>query len=108
MPTDEPAGIGLQQAIEAVRADLLAARASGEHADVRFPVDKVTVQLQVVATHEAGGKAGFKVPVVNLELGGSALVTSGQTSTVTVEFGMPVDRHGTPVKVSQGSDQPKR
>jgi hypothetical protein len=81
---------------------------SGEGADILFPVNKVTVQLQVVATREAGGKAGFTVPVVNLELGGSASVTSGQTSTVTVEFGTPVDRHGTPVKVAQGSDQPKR
>lgn len=108
MPTDEPEGMELQQAIESIRSDLLAAQASGENADIRFPVQKVTVQLQVLATHEAGGKAGFKVPVVNLELGGSASVTSGQTSTVTVEFGMPVDRQGTPVKVAQGSDQPKR
>lgn len=108
MPSDKPVGMGLQEAIEAIRSDLLAAQASGVQADLRFPVQKVTVQLQVVATHEAGGKAGFTVPVVNLELGGSASVTSGQTSTVTVEFGVPVDRHGTPMKVAQSSDEAKR
>ena len=67
----EVPGVRLQEAIESIRSDLAAARESGENADVRFPVQSVTVQLQVVATQEAGAKAGFKVPLVNLELGGS-------------------------------------
>jgi hypothetical protein len=104
---DESVGIGLDVAIEQIRADLLRARSAGEGADVRLPVQSVTVQLQVVASKEAGGKAGFKVPFVQLEAGGSGSVSSQRTSTVTVVFGEPVDRHGNPVKVSEGSDQPK-
>lgn len=106
--TGERVGIGLQEAVEAVRADLLAAQASRKDADIQLPLQKVAIQLQVVATHEAGGQAGFRVPFVNFELGGSASITSGQTSTVTVEFGVPLDRHGNPVKIAQGSDSPKR
>ena len=98
----EVPGVGLQEAIESIRADLAAARESGENADVRLPVQSVTVQLQVVATEEAGVKAGFKVPFVNLEAGGSGSVSSAQTSTVTVVLGEPVDRAGRPIKVARG------
>ncbi len=101
-------GIGLEQAITQIRAELLAARVSGEGAAVRLPVESVTVELKVVATKEAGGKAGFKVPFVDLELGGSGSVSSERTSTVTVVFGAPVDQAGNPVKVAHGSDTPKR
>jgi hypothetical protein len=98
-------GMGLDVAIEQIREDLMRARESGEDADVRLPVLSVTVQLQVVASREAGAKGGFRVPFV--ELGGSGSVGSERTSTVTVVFGEPVDRDGNPVKVSEGSDQPK-
>jgi hypothetical protein len=101
-------GIGLEDAISHIRAELLAARVSGEGATVRLPVKSVTVELKVVASKEAGGKAGFKVPFVDLELGASGSVSSERTSTVTVVFGAPVDRDGNPVKVAQGSDTPKR
>lgn len=103
----EVPGVGLQEAIESIRADLAAARESGENADVRLPVQSVTVQLQVVATEEAGVKAGFKVPFVNLEAGGSGSVSSAQTSTVTVVLGEPVDRAGRPIKVAKGSSTSK-
>jgi hypothetical protein len=105
---DESVGIGLDVAIEQIRADLLAARASGEGADLRLPVQSVTVQLQVVAFKEAGTNAGFKVPFVQLEMGGSGSVGSQRTSTVTVVFGEPVDREGNPVKVSDRSDREKQ
>ncbi len=101
-------GIGLADAISQIRAELSAARVADEGAAVRLPVESVTVQLKVVAAREAGGKAGFKVPFVDLELGGSGSVSSERTSTVTVVFGAPVDRDGNPVKVAHGSDIPKR
>lgn len=101
-------GIGLAEAIEQIRVDLLAARVAGEDAAIRLPVESVTVELKVVASKEGGGKAGFKVPFVDLELGGSVTVSSERTSTVTVVFGSPVDRDGSPVKVAQSSDTPKR
>ncbi|MBO3089487.1 hypothetical protein J4038_14505 [Cellulomonas sp. zg-ZUI40] len=51
----------------------------------------MTVELKVVAAKEAGGKAGFKVPFVDVELGGSGSRSSELTSTITVVFGSPVD-----------------
>jgi hypothetical protein len=104
---EDVAGLGLREAIESIRADLLAARESGEDADIRFPVTSVTVELQVVATKAGGGKGGFKVPFVHLELGAEASRTSGNTNTVTVVLGEPVDRTGTPVKVAKTSWTPK-
>ena len=52
----------------------------------------------------SGGKAGFKVPFVNVELGGSASRQWEHTSTVTVVFGPPVDRDGNPVQVADTGD----
>lgn len=101
-------GIGLAAAVEQLRADLLSARAAGENSDIRLPVQSVTVELKVVASREAGGKAGFKVPFVDVELGGSGTLSSERTSTVTVTFGPPVDRDGQAIKVAQTSDKPKR
>lgn len=106
MPEERVEGIGLSEAIEQIRGDLLAARASGETADIRLPVASVTVELQVVATKEHGGTAGFKVPLVEVGLGGSASRGWERTSTVTVVFGAPVDRAGNPVQVTEGSDKP--
>lgn len=100
-------GIGLAEAIGQLRADLLTARAAGEGSEVRLPVESVVVELTVVASREAGGKAGFKVPFVEVELGGSGTVSSERTSTVTVTFGAPVDRDGQPIKVAQTGNTPK-
>lgn len=103
MVRQDVAGIGLQEAIESIRADLLGARDSGEDGDVRFPVSSVTVELQVVAERESGGKAGFKVPLVNVEVGGESMRRSQNTSRVTVVLGPPVDRSGAPIKVAKDS-----
>ena len=96
------------EAIKLIREDLLEARAAGEDADVRFLVESVAVELQVVATRETNGRAGFKVPFVNLELGGSASRQWEHTSTVTVTFGPPVDRDGDPVRIAESSDELKK
>jgi hypothetical protein len=100
-------GLGLAEAIEMIRNDLMVARASGERADIRLPVESITVQLQVVATSGRGGNAGFKVPFIDVELGGSLSRQSEKTSTVTVVFGAPVDRDGNPVRVAELSDELK-
>ncbi len=76
-------GIGLHEAIESIRQDLVAARESGEDSEVRFPVTSVTVQLQVVAASTAGGKGGFKVPVVNLE--GTVALSANRTPRPSLE-----------------------
>jgi hypothetical protein len=100
-------GLGLAEAIALLRDDLLKAQAAGAGSDIQLPVESMTVQLTVTATKSKDGKAGFKVPIVELELGGSAGQERGSDQTVTVVFGGPVDRDGRPVKVAQGSAQPK-
>ena len=63
-------GLGLAEAIEALRDDLLKARADGATSDIQLPVESMTVELTVTATRTREGKAGFKVPIVEVELGG--------------------------------------
>ena len=83
------------------------ARASGAGSDVQLPVESMTVELKVVASRRAGGKAGFRVPFVEIELGGERSVERETLQTVTVVFAGPVDREGRPVKVAQATDELK-
>jgi hypothetical protein len=100
-------GLGLADAIGLLRDGLLEARAAGAGSDIQLPVESMTVQLTVTATRSRDGKAGFRVPIVELELGGGAGQERGSEQTVTVVFGEPVDRDGRPVKVAQESAQRK-
>jgi Trypsin-co-occurring domain 2 len=100
-------GLGLAEAIESLRDELLQARAAGGASDIQLPVESMTVVLKVTATRSVDGKAGFKVPIVELELGGGGSRERGSEQTVTVVFGGPVDRDGRPVKVAQESAQRK-
>jgi hypothetical protein len=95
------AGMGLADAIGQLRDELLAAREAGGERDIQLPVESMTVDLKVVATRSADGKAGFKLPVVNVELGGAASWQREAVQTVTVVFSHPVDREGRPVKIAQ-------
>ena len=104
---DAAVGVGLDVAIERIREDLLKARKSGEGAHIRLPVQSVTVQLQVVASKEKEGRAGFRVPFLHVEAGGSTSTGSQETSVVTIVFGEPVDRQGNPVQVSEDFEKPK-
>ena len=67
----------------------------------------MTVELTVTATREVNGRAGFKVPIVEVELGGGGSRERGSGQKVTVVFGGPVDRQGNPVKVAQASSELK-
>jgi hypothetical protein len=100
-------GLGLSEAIEVLRDELLKARDSGAESDIQLPVESMTVQLQVMATRTRDGKAGFSVPIVNVELGGSAGWQREAMQTMTVVFGGPVDREGRPVKVVRRSRERK-
>jgi hypothetical protein len=97
-------GVGLSEAIELLRDELLQARAAGAGSDIQLPVESMTVELSVTATRSADGKAGFTVPVVDLRLGGGVSRERGSEQKVTVVFGGPVDRDGNPVKVASASD----
>jgi Trypsin-co-occurring domain 2 len=87
-------GLELAEAIEALRNNLLKARAEGATSDIQLPVESMTVELTVTATRTREGKAGFKVPFVPLEVGGGGSRERGTGQTVTVVFGGPVDREG--------------
>ena len=100
-------GLGLAEAIEALRDDLLKARAAGATSDIQLPVESMTVELTVTATRTREGKAGFMVPFVPVELGGGGSRERGTGQTVTVVFGGPVDRQGEPVKVAQATSELK-
>ena len=100
-------GIGLAEAIGTLRDELLKARAAGAGSDIQLPVASMTVELKVTATRSIDGKAGFKVPIVQLELGGGGSRDRGSEQTVTVVFAEPVDRAGVPVKVAEPSDEIK-
>ena len=100
-------GIGLADAIGMLRDELLKARAAGAGSDIQLPVESMTVVLTVEATKSFDGKAGFRVPVVELELGGGGGRERSSGQTVTVVFGPPVDRDGRPVKAASAIDQPK-
>jgi NTP-dependent ternary system trypsin peptidase co-occuring protein len=100
-------GLGLAEAIEALRDDLLGARAAGASSEIQLPVESMTVELTVTATRTREGKAGFKVPIVEVELGGGGSRERGTGQTVTVVFGGPVDREGKPVKVARASSELK-
>jgi hypothetical protein len=97
-------GLGLSDAIQLLRDELLRARAVGGASDIQLPVESMTVELTVTATRSVDGKAGFVVPVVSLQLGGGAGRARGSEQKVTVVFGAPVDRDGNPVKVASASD----
>jgi hypothetical protein len=100
-------GLGLAEAIEVLRDELLKARATGGESDIQLPVESMTVELTVTATRSVDGKAGFTVPVVNLQLGGGGGRERGSEQKMTVVFGGPVDRQGRPVKVAQPSRELK-
>ena len=103
-------GLGLADAIGLLRDEcdeLMRAQAAGADAEIQLPVDSMTVVLSVTATRSMDGKAGFKVPFIEVELGAGGSRQMGSEQTVTVVFGGPVDRAGNPVKVAQASDRLK-
>ena len=104
---DRSDDIGLAEAIAALRNDLLRARETGAGAEIQLPVESMTVELTVTATRTADGRAGFKVPLVPVELGGGGSRQRANEQKVTVVFGGPVDRAGHPVKVAGMDDELK-
>jgi hypothetical protein len=100
-------GLGLADAIGLLRGELLRAQAAGADSDIQLPVESMTVELTVTAARSLDGKVGFTVPVVGLELGGGGARERGSEQKVTVVFGGPVDRAGSPVKVAEESNKRK-
>jgi hypothetical protein len=100
-------GIGLADAIEVLRAEVLAAQTKAAGQPVQFPIQTLTVQLKVGLTRLADGKVGFKVPFVGAEAGALAGLHQETVQTVTLVLGPPVDQQGRPVSVAQVTDELK-
>jgi hypothetical protein len=100
-------GLGLADAIGLLRDELLRARAAGAGSEIQLPIASMTVQLTVTATRSVDGKAGFKIPFIELEVGGGAGRERGSQQLVTVVFGGPVDREGRPMPVAEETDELK-
>jgi hypothetical protein len=96
-------GVGLAEALEALRAELATAHAAAGGADVQFPIETLTVELKVGVTKKAGGKFGFSVPFVGVGIGGEAGYDRETLQTVTLVLGGPVDAAGIPIKVARAS-----
>jgi hypothetical protein len=107
MAENEEHGIDLAEAIGMLRDDVWRAHRAGDGGELRFPVASLTLELKVAATVSKDGKAGFRVPFVNAELGGGASWQSEAVQTVTVVFDPPVDRQGQPLKITSESAEPK-
>lgn len=102
-----PEGVGLDEALAALRSDLATAQAAAAGSDLQFPVQSVTVELTIAVTKSVDGKAGFRVPVLGAELGGSAGREAASTQKLMLTLGAPVDAAGRPVKVARASSDEK-
>jgi hypothetical protein len=96
-------GVGLADAIAAVRSDLIAAQRDGLAKDLTFGVGKVTVELGGEIRTTAGGGAGVKFWVVTVDAKGEH--SSNVTHKITVELS-PQKSDGTPWKVAGSVSKP--
>jgi hypothetical protein len=99
-------GLDLADAIEDLRAQMGAARDKGASAGLHFPIRSVSVELQLVAVKEGKGKAGFKVPVIDLELGAEGSISREVTHRVVIELSGPVDGSDKPIRVDLVTTEP--
>jgi NTP-dependent ternary system trypsin peptidase co-occuring protein len=70
--------VGLAEAVESLRAELIKAVEAGKGEPMQFSVEPVELTAQVAVTKEADGKVGWKL----LGMGGSWESASTQTLTL--------------------------
>ena len=100
-------GIGLADAIEMLRNEVLEAHERSGDAAARFSIQTLTVSLKIGLTKSVEGKAGFKVPFVGAELGGSGGLDRENSQTVTLVLGPPLDRSGNTILVGDATNEKK-
>lgn len=72
--------VDVAEAIESLRQELSRAVAMGDGQYLRFHLEPIVLELQIVLTGEAGGKLGWKV----IEFGGKVGGTASHTVTLTL------------------------
>jgi hypothetical protein len=75
------ADIGLAEAVESLRAELLAAVEEGRGSPLQFELDPVTLTVQAVVTKEGGGRVGWKI----LEASGKVATEATQSVTLVLK-----------------------
>jgi Trypsin-co-occurring domain 2 len=97
---DNPAWVGLAEALAALREDLENAWAQGQSASgkpgVRFKIDPIDLTIQIGATYDTKGAAGVKWHILALGVDHSHERTSMQTLTMRLSPVL-VDELGTPM-----------
>lgn len=78
------AEIGLRPLVERLRDELAAASRDAERSDLRFTIDKVTVEIgfEVAVDLQAGGKIKFLV----FEAGGEAARNTANSHKITLDM----------------------
>ena len=70
--------VGLAEAIEALRAELVAAMGEGNGKAMQFALDPIELTFQTVVTKDGDGKIGWKI----IEVGGSYQSQTTQSLTL--------------------------
>ena len=104
---EQPIGIGLSEALNVLRTELVTAQTTAVAEDLQFPIESLTIDLKVGLTRSKEGKASFTVPFLGVDVGGSAGRQLEAIQTVTVVLGAPIDRFGRPIKISSRTDGEK-
>ena len=90
-------GVGLAEAIKALRAELGQAMAEGSGQHIRFRPGPIEMEFQLEVEDQVGAEAGIKFWVVTI--GGKGSHTSGTTHRVALSL-VPVGPDGKDLEIS--------
>ena len=90
--------LGLAEAIDVVRSELVKAQDAGRGADLRFAVGPVEMEFVVEVVKSGKGEVAIKVLNV-LSLGGGGAVSRGETNRIKVVLN-PISKDGVPFEVA--------
>lgn len=105
----EPDGMGLElsEAIAAVRAGLVGARAEGAGSEVRFVPEEVVLDFSIELRRSRRAGGGVKAYVLSADAGGESAGT--RTQRINVRFRVTDTEGGElPVGDRVGRDRPRR
>jgi hypothetical protein len=93
----EPKRIGLQEAIAALRAELIESVVASQGEQLRFEVGEITMEFQIEVERSAEAKWGIKLWVVEWGAGGAMKDKDVHKVIIPLK----------PVDIRRGSDNPK-
>jgi len=90
-------GVGLADAIRALRTELRQAMTEGSDQDIRFRLGPIEMEFELEVENEIGAEAGIKFWVITV--GGKGSHTKGKTHRLTLSL-IPVGPDGKDLEVS--------